>query len=66
MQRTARRSLLLRAVPRSYADPYQHVNLAGDAQYAGVSKQLRQRLIERIYEAGGVRSEVDPATFPYP
>jgi arylsulfatase A-like enzyme len=49
-----------------YADPYQHVNLAGNQHYADVSKQLRQRLVERIYEAGGARAAIEPAIFPYP
>jgi arylsulfatase A-like enzyme len=50
----------------NYADPYQHVNLAGNAQYADVSKQFRERLIDRIYEAGGARAAIEPSTFPYP
>ncbi len=49
-----------------YADPHQHVNLAGNRQYAEVSGQLRRRLAERIFEAGGVRSTMEPAYFPYP
>ena len=49
-----------------YADPHQHVNLAGNQRYAQVSRQLRERLLERIYEAGGVRAEIEPAIFPYP
>jgi arylsulfatase A-like enzyme len=50
----------------NYADPHQHVNLAGRAPYAEISRQLRQRLIERIYEAGGARATIEPSTFPYP
>jgi arylsulfatase A-like enzyme len=50
----------------NFADPYQQVNLAGNAQYTDVSKQLRERLIARIYEAGGARATIEPATFPYP
>jgi arylsulfatase A-like enzyme len=49
-----------------YADPHQHVNLAGNQHCAEVSRQLRQRLTERIYEAGGVRAAIEPAIFPYP
>ena len=49
-----------------YADPHQHVNLAGNQQYAAVSRELRQRLTERIFEAGGVHATVAPALFPYP
>jgi len=49
----------------NYADPYQHVNLAGCATHAKQAQQLRARLTERIYEAGGVRAAVDPCLFPY-
>jgi arylsulfatase A-like enzyme len=50
----------------NYADPFQAVNLAGHAMYAAVSKDLRERLIARIYEAGGARATIEPSTFPYP
>lgn len=49
-----------------YADPYQHVNLAGNQHYAEVSKGLRHQLAERIFQAGGVSAAVEPAIFPYP
>jgi arylsulfatase A-like enzyme len=49
-----------------YADPYQHVNLAGNAHVAEVSRGLRQRLAERILEANGAHSTIEPAVFPYP
>jgi arylsulfatase A-like enzyme len=49
-----------------YADPHQRVNLAGNQQYAEVSGQLRRRLAERILEAGGAPSTIEPAIFPYP
>jgi hypothetical protein len=49
-----------------YADPHQHVNLAGNQHYAEVSKGLRHRLAERIFQAGGVSAAVEPAIFPYP
>ncbi|MBS1854698.1 MAG: sulfatase-like hydrolase/transferase [Acidobacteria bacterium] len=49
-----------------HADPYQHVNLAGNVQYQAVSDHLRQRLAERIFEAGGTRAAIEPAYFPYP
>jgi arylsulfatase A-like enzyme len=49
----------------NYADPYQHVNLAGRATYAKQAEQLRARLAERIYEAGNVRAPIDPCLFPY-
>jgi arylsulfatase A-like enzyme len=48
------------------ADPYQHVNLAGNQHVADVAKELRQRLTERIFEAGGARATIEPAWFPYP
>jgi arylsulfatase A-like enzyme len=49
----------------NYADPYQHVNLAGRATHTKEARQLRARLAERIYEAGSVRAAVDPCLFPY-
>lgn len=49
-----------------YADPHQHVNLAGNRQYEAVSEYLRQRLAERIFEADGTRATIAPAYFPYP
>ena len=49
-----------------YADPYQHVNLAGNQHVAEISASLRQRLTERIFEAGGAHATIDPAVFPYP
>jgi len=49
-----------------YADPHQHVNLAGNQHCAEVSASLRQRLAERILEAGGVHATIEPALFPYP
>ncbi|MGD0577588.1 MAG: sulfatase-like hydrolase/transferase [Bryobacteraceae bacterium] len=49
-----------------YADPHQHVNLAGNQHCAEVSGRLRQRLAEWILEASGVRSTIEPAIFPYP
>lgn len=48
-----------------YADPFQHVNLAGRVEIKDISHQLRQRLMERIHEASGVEAPVDPCTFPY-
>lgn len=48
-----------------YADPYQHVNLAGRAPYAAASEKLRERLLDRIFEAGGVRAKIEPSYFPY-
>ncbi len=49
-----------------YADPFQHVNLAGNRHVAEVSGTLRQRLAERIFEADGTRATIEPAVFPYP
>ncbi|HEX3743468.1 MAG TPA: sulfatase-like hydrolase/transferase [Bryobacteraceae bacterium] len=49
----------------NYADPFQHVNLAGNIQYAAIARQLRQRLSDRIYEAGGVHATIEPSLFPY-
>jgi hypothetical protein len=50
----------------SYADPFQHVNLAGRAEYRTIAEQLRGRLLERIREASGATPNIDPAWFPYP
>jgi arylsulfatase A-like enzyme len=50
----------------SYADPFQHVNLAGRADYRPIAEQLRGRLLERIREASGATPNIDPAWFPYP
>jgi arylsulfatase A-like enzyme len=47
------------------ADPYQHVNLAGRAQYRTVAEELRRRLVERIREASGETAAIDPCWFPY-
>ena len=47
------------------ADPYQHTNLAGRAEYAAVSKELRERLLARIAEAGGNRPAIESSYFPY-
>lgn len=49
-----------------FADPHQHTNLAGRAQYRQVSEELRARLAERITEAGNVKATIDPVWFPYP
>ena len=49
-----------------FADPHQHVNLAGNRHTTEVSAMLRERLGERIFEAGGRRATIEPAIFPYP
>jgi arylsulfatase A-like enzyme len=48
-----------------YADPYQHLNLAGRVPYQKTAAELRQRLSARMREASGERSAIDPAWFPY-
>jgi arylsulfatase A-like enzyme len=50
----------------NYADPYQHVNLAGRTPYREVSQQLRQRLLARMREGGDAAATIEPAWFPYP
>ncbi|MGP8243299.1 MAG: sulfatase-like hydrolase/transferase [Bryobacteraceae bacterium] len=50
----------------NYADPWQHVNLAGRALYAKVAEDLRARLIERMHEAAGETTPIEPCWFPYP
>jgi arylsulfatase A-like enzyme len=47
------------------ADPFQHTNLAGHADYAQPTRELRERLLARIVEAGGARQKIEPAYFPY-
>jgi hypothetical protein len=49
----------------NYADPFQHVNLAGRTPYAEASAELRRRLASRIAEAGSVQAKIEPALFPY-
>jgi arylsulfatase A-like enzyme len=49
----------------NYADPFQHVNLAGRVPYAKVSEHLRERLAERIFSASGKRAAVNPCLYPY-
>jgi arylsulfatase A-like enzyme len=49
----------------NYADPFQHVNLAGRTTHAEVSTALRKRLMARIEEAGDDRATIDPCWFPY-
>jgi arylsulfatase A-like enzyme len=50
----------------NYADPWQHVNLAGQAPYAKVAEGLRARLIDRMREAAGETTPIVPCWFPYP
>jgi len=49
----------------NYADPWQHTNLAGRTETASVSKELRERLLARIAEAGGKQPTIEPSWFPY-
>jgi arylsulfatase A-like enzyme len=48
-----------------YADPYQHVNLAGRTPYQQIAADLRKRLLARIQEAGGATPAIEPCWFPY-
>jgi len=48
-----------------FADPFQHVNLAGRTETRDISSHLRQRLIERITEAGDPKPVIDPPFIPY-
>jgi hypothetical protein len=48
-----------------YADPFQHVNLAGRATHRAIAEQLRARLLARIRESSGQTPVIDPAWFPY-
>jgi len=48
-----------------WADPFQHVNLAGRATYKQEAEKLRARLAERIAEVSGSRAALDPCEFPY-
>jgi choline-sulfatase len=42
------------------ADPYELTNLAGDPAYAEVTATLRDRLVERMVEAGEDAPQIDP------
>lgn len=44
----------------NYADPFQHVNLVGRPQYEDVASQLRQRLVERMVQAGEAPAKIRP------
>jgi arylsulfatase A-like enzyme len=49
-----------------YADPFQHVNLAGRVPYTKVTEQLRARILQRMKEASGEQPTIEPSHFPYP
>jgi arylsulfatase A-like enzyme len=48
-----------------FADPYQHVNLAGRTETRELSANLRDRLMTRIAEAGDPKPVIDPPFIPY-
>lgn len=48
-----------------FADPFQHVNLAGRAETRDVSARLRERLMARIVEAGDPPAVINPPFIPY-
>ena len=48
-----------------FADPFQHVNLAGRAETRDVSAHLRERLMARIAEAGDPPPVINPPFIPY-
>lgn len=50
----------------NYADPFQHVNLAGRVPFRKVAEELRERLLKRIHEASGASPAIEPCWFPYP
>ena len=49
-----------------FADPHQHVNLAGREPYRAVSDELRGRLAARMLEASGEKAAIERCWFPYP
>lgn len=49
----------------NYADPFQHVNLAGRTTHQKVAAELRQRMLERMREAGDAAATIEPCWFPY-
>lgn len=46
------------------ADPHERTNLVGRSDHAEIATQLRERLIERMVEAGEASSEIRPARYP--
>lgn len=53
-----------RALYNLAADPHQRVNLIGRADHADVAARLRERLIDRMVQAGEPPPEIIPARFP--
>jgi arylsulfatase A-like enzyme len=49
----------------NYADPFQHVNVAGRVEYKAVCTDLRKRLAQRILEGEGAHAVIEPTGFPY-
>jgi arylsulfatase A-like enzyme len=49
----------------NYADPWQHVNLAGRATHQVAAVELRKQLLARMQEAGDANATIDPCWFPY-
>jgi arylsulfatase A-like enzyme len=49
----------------NYADPHQHVNLAGRATHKDVAEGLRRRMLERMRDAGDPPATIEPCWFPY-
>jgi arylsulfatase A-like enzyme len=49
----------------NYADPFQHLNVAGRVEYKAICADLRRRLTRRIFEAEGTHSTIEPTGFPY-
>jgi arylsulfatase A-like enzyme len=49
----------------NYADPFQHVNLAGRTPYQSVAADLRKRMLARMAEAGDVKAVIEPCWMPY-
>jgi hypothetical protein len=49
----------------NYADPYQHVNLAGRATHQQVTADLRRRLLAHMRDAGDRQAAIEPCWFPY-
>ena len=48
-----------------FADPFQHVNLAGRAESRDISAHLKERLLARIAEAGDPPPVIHPPFIPY-
>ena len=48
-----------------FADPFQHVNLAGRTDTREISQHLRERLLARIVEAGDPKPVIAPPFIPY-